>query len=29
MNSKADALCFDLEDSVAQDRKAGARETVL
>jgi citrate lyase beta subunit len=27
--SEADALCFDLEDSVASDRKAGARETVF
>ncbi|KAK9900824.1 citrate lyase beta subunit [Cystobasidium minutum MCA 4210] len=27
--TNADAVCFDLEDSVANDRKAGARETVL
>lgn len=27
--TSADAICFDLEDSVATDRKAGARETVL
>ena len=27
--SGVDSLCFDLEDSVAVDRKVGARETVL
>ncbi|KAL7006119.1 hypothetical protein EMMF5_004239 [Cystobasidiomycetes sp. EMM_F5] len=26
---EVDALCFDLEDSVASERKVGARETVL
>jgi len=29
MTAEVDALCFDLEDSVAEDRKVGARETVL
>lgn len=29
MTTEVDALCFDLEDSVAEDRKVGARETVL
>jgi len=29
LQSDADALCFDLEDSVAVDRKRAARETVL
>lgn len=29
LGSSADSLCFDLEDSVATDRKRAARETVL
>jgi len=29
MKTEVDALCFDLEDSVAENRKVDARETVL